>query len=317
MPQTVTGVEKRRTEWAAMELDGGFDRPRVRPATRRRPPGVPRLRARTPLTVEPLEVYERNGDGHTLGRHCASTPAVESARLARHRELPATGSFNDLATAQRAVEACVAANRDDVRSWRAGQRPRLVIDHDTREVIGGVLRRSRWAAGDSIPLPASALRMVLRRNPAYVSGFAVLTAYPVRHDPPSRSLPMPPLPGNLPVADSPGARRGRDDATLRRRLRADRAVSQASAFSDHAVAIAAVAHALEAAGADLDDWLLCAHRPRLSVDAWIGSFLGVVLTRDAYRRHGGSVAAHSVHVVLRRSLSQRGFRIAAAYPRLP
>jgi hypothetical protein len=126
-----------------------------------------------------LGVYEHNGDGHTLERHCGSSPAVECDRLARHPELPATGSFTDVATAQQCVEACVAANRDEVASWRAGRWPRLVIDHDMKEVIGGVLRRSRWAAGDSTPLPASALRVVLRRNPAYPSGFAVLTAYPV------------------------------------------------------------------------------------------------------------------------------------------
>jgi Bacterial CdiA-CT RNAse A domain len=146
---------------------------------RRRPPGVPRLRARTPLTVEPLGVYEHNGDGHTLERHCGSSPAVEADRLARHPGLPATGSFTDVATAQRCVEACVAANRDEVLSWRAGGKPRLVIDHDAGAVIGAVLRRSRWAAGDGMPLPASGLRVVLRRNPAYSSGFAVLTAYPV------------------------------------------------------------------------------------------------------------------------------------------
>jgi Bacterial CdiA-CT RNAse A domain len=162
-----------------MELDGGYDRPRVRPSMRRRPPDLARLRARTPLTVEPLGVYELNGDGHTLERHCGSTPAVESERLARHPELPATGSFTDVATAQRCVEACVAANRDEVTSWGVGQRPRLVIDHNMKEVIGGVLRRSRWAVGDGTPLPASALRVVLRRNPGYPSGFAVLTAYPV------------------------------------------------------------------------------------------------------------------------------------------
>ncbi len=161
-----------------MELDGGFDRPRVRPSMRRRPPGAPQLRARAPLTVEPLGVYEHNGDGHTLGRHCGSSPAVESDRLARHPELPATGSFTDVATAQRCVEACVAANREDVASWRAGHSTRLVIDHDMREVIGGVLTRRRWAAGDSIPLAASALRVVLRRHTGYGSGFSVLTAYP-------------------------------------------------------------------------------------------------------------------------------------------
>jgi Bacterial CdiA-CT RNAse A domain len=161
-----------------MELDGGYDRPRVRSSMCRRPPGVARLRARTPLTVEPLGVYEHNGDGHTLERHCGSSPAVEADRLARHPELPATGSFTDVATAQRCVEACVAANLDEVTSWRAGGRPRLVIDHNMKEVIGGVLQRGRWAAGDGTPLPASALRVVLRRNPAYPSGFAVLTAYP-------------------------------------------------------------------------------------------------------------------------------------------
>ncbi|HEY7926275.1 MAG TPA: RNase A-like domain-containing protein [Candidatus Dormibacteraeota bacterium] len=297
-----------------MELDGGYDRPRVRPTARRRPGGAPRLRWDAPLSVESLAVYERNGDGHTLGRHCASSPAVESDRLARYRELPATGSFTNAATAQRAVEACVAANRDDVVSWRAGYQPRLVIHHPMNEVIGGVLRRSRWAAGDTLPQPATALRVVLRRNPAYPSGFAVLTAYPVRHDPPSRSLPQPPLPATLPIAAGPGS----GDTPLRRRLRADSSTSQASAFSDRAVARMAVARALEAAGADLDDWLLCAHRPRLTVDTWIGALLGLVLTRDAYRRRRGSVAAHSVHVVLHRSPSPPwGFSVAAAYPRLP
>lgn len=298
-----------------VELGGGYERPRVRPAPRRRPPAPLRPRPGAPLTVEPLQLYERNGDGHTLARHCASTPAVESERLARHPELPATGSFTDAATAQRAVEACVAANRDDVVRWRKGLRPRLVIDHDAETVIGSVLRRSRWAAGDRLPLPAGALRVVLRRNLSYASGFAVLTAYPVRHDPPSRSLPPPPLPGNLPVA-GPHDRRG--DAPLRRRLRGDPCVSQASAFSDHAVARLAITAALRAAGADVDDWLLCRHRPRLSVDTWIGAVLGMVLTRDAYRRRRGAVAAHSVHVVLHKSLARPwGFRVDVAYPRLP
>jgi hypothetical protein len=146
----------------------------------------------------------------------------------------------------------------------------------------------------------------------------VLTAYPVRYDRPSHSLPLPPLPGNLPVYDGPRNGRAGGDAPLRRRLRSDRGASQASAFCDRAVAADAVAGALQAAGADLDDWLLCAHRPRLSVDAWIGTVLGVVLTRDAYRKRRGSLAAHSVHVVLHKSLSRPwGFGVAAAYPRLP
>jgi hypothetical protein len=131
------------------------------------------------LEVEPLEVYERRGDGHTVSRHCGTSPEVEAARLACHPQLPATGSFHDVATAQRSVEACVVANRDQVERWRRGGRTRLVIEHDMHVVVGDVLRRDRWAAGETTPLPASAVRVVLRRSRMYRSGFAVLTAYPV------------------------------------------------------------------------------------------------------------------------------------------
>jgi Bacterial CdiA-CT RNAse A domain len=146
-----------------MELDDGHERPRPR----------------RPLEIEPLRVYERWGDGHTVSRHCGTTPAVEAERLARHPMLPATGSFPDVATAQRSVEACVAAHRAEVERWRRGGHGRWVIDHDMGEVIGDVLERKRWAAGDPTPLPASVVRVVLRRSRRYPAGFAVLTSYPV------------------------------------------------------------------------------------------------------------------------------------------
>jgi Bacterial CdiA-CT RNAse A domain len=149
-----------------MELDTGRERPALRHRT---------------LEIEPLRVYERWGDGHTISRHCGTSPEVEAERLQRHPMLPATGSFPDVATAQRSVEGCVDANRPDVERWRRGGRSRLVIDHDMGEVIGDVLQRSRWVAGDPAPLPATAVRVVLRRNRRYAAGFAVLTAYPVLH----------------------------------------------------------------------------------------------------------------------------------------
>lgn len=142
-----------------MELDGG-------------------LHGRRPTAVEPLEVYERRGDGHTVSRHCATTPEVEADRLARQPWLPATGSFPDVATAQRCVQACIAANRPEVERWRRGGRNRLAIGVEMHEVIGDELRRSRWEEGGA-PVPATAVRVVLKRNRTYPSGFAVLTAYPV------------------------------------------------------------------------------------------------------------------------------------------
>jgi hypothetical protein len=130
------------------------------------------------VTLEPLEVYERNGDGHTLRRHCGLAPGDEVRRLEHHPELRATGSFTDRATAQRAVEACVAANHPLVAAWPWGARPRLVIAHAMDEVVGDVLTRAGCARGDVDPQPASGVRVVLQRNPRYTSGFAVLTAYP-------------------------------------------------------------------------------------------------------------------------------------------
>jgi hypothetical protein len=148
-----------------MELEGGRE--------------IPRLGRARPIDVEPLEVYDRRGDGHTLSRHCGNSPEADVERLERHPMLPATGSFPDAATAQRAVEVCVAANRATVELWRRGGRSRLALSHDMGEVIGDVLDRRRLLAGETAPLPATAVRVVLRRNRTYRAGFAVLTAYPV------------------------------------------------------------------------------------------------------------------------------------------
>lgn len=131
-----------------------------------------------PIVVEPLDVYEVRGDGHTIVRHCEVTPQEELERLAEHPWLAATGSFPEVRTAQRCVEACVAANRAEVERWRRGVVPRLAIRVDMHEVIGNELQRSRWEAGQP-PAPVTGVRAVLARNPAYRSGFAVLTAYPV------------------------------------------------------------------------------------------------------------------------------------------
>ena len=142
-----------------MELDGG-------------------LGHRRPISIEPLEVYDRRGDGHTVSRHCGTTPQVEAERLAEHPWLPATGAFPDVATAQRCVERCIALNRAKVERWRRGGRTRLAIGADMDERIGDELTRGRWEAGEP-PVPATAVRVVLKRNRTYPSGFAVLTAYPV------------------------------------------------------------------------------------------------------------------------------------------
>lgn len=142
--------------------------------------GLQAPRPRSRLDVEQLDVYDRRGDGHTLSRHCAVPLEALAERLREHPALPATGTFPDAVTAQRCVEACVDAARHAVAAWQRGDRPRLALQHDMGEDIGTVLTQ-RALRSDAHPQPqdATAVRVVLRRNPAYAAGFAVLTAYPV------------------------------------------------------------------------------------------------------------------------------------------
>jgi hypothetical protein len=175
-----------------MDLDDGRG-PRV--GRRRQPPPQPAAPpgpsiAEPPLTIEDLDVYELNGDGHTISRHCDTTRGADAVRLAENPWLMATGSFLSVAVAQDAVQACVDGNRDDVVAWRRGDEGRRVILHDTGAMIGDVLRRQDWLAGNVTPVPTSAVLVVLRRNPSYPSGFAVRTAYPVRTDRPATIRPV-------------------------------------------------------------------------------------------------------------------------------
>ena len=138
-----------------------------------------RVGLRPSTRVEPLGVYERRGDGHTLSRHCGESPDIEADRLEHHPQLAATGSFRDELTAQRCVEAAVAVHRGEIENWRRCSCPRLAIEHDMGEVVGDVLERRELEAGRPAPEPATAVRVILSRTPGYRSGFAVLTAYPV------------------------------------------------------------------------------------------------------------------------------------------
>ena len=170
-----------------MDLDDGRDvrRPSVAAV-------APRPAAPTPgqpVTIEALEVYELNGDGHTIRRHCDRTPGADAERLADNPWLAATGSFISVDVAQAAVAECVAACSDEVRAWLAGPDSRRILVHDCGRPIGDVLRRADLAHGVTTPLSTSSVLTVLRRHTEYPGGFVVKTAYPVRRV----TVPAPPV----------------------------------------------------------------------------------------------------------------------------
>ena len=141
-----------------------------------------------PVAIESLEVYELNGDGHTIRRHCDRTPGADAERLADNPWLAATGSFTTVDVAQAAVAECVAACSAEVRAWLAGTDSRRILVHDCGRPIGDVLRRADLARGVTTPQPTTSLLAVLRRHSEYPGGFVVKTAYPVRRITPARPV---------------------------------------------------------------------------------------------------------------------------------
>jgi hypothetical protein len=124
-------------------------------------------------TARDLSVDEAAG-GHTLARHVGRSDAELAQRLARESSLTAASSFDDRATAERAVGAALAAERDRVDTWLRRERGETLAiswrGGDNR--VGRLLER-----GAATSEPVRGARVVLRRRGA---GYFVLTAYPER-----------------------------------------------------------------------------------------------------------------------------------------
>jgi hypothetical protein len=112
--------------------------------------------------------------GHTLARHVGRSDAELAERLARESSLAAASSFEDRATAERAVGAVLAAERERIDAWLNRRRDEtLAISWSGGgDPVGRLLERGAASAQ-----PVKGARVVLRRRGA---GYFVLTAYPER-----------------------------------------------------------------------------------------------------------------------------------------
>lgn len=121
-----------------------------------------------------LRAQEARG-GHTIARHVGQSDATLRRRLAAEPEIAYASSFDDLATAEAAVGAALAAHAADIADWLAGYGSRRMkrIDYDTGRTVGRVMAR-----GAARPVPASRLRVILRRTPHEAARYLVLTAFP-------------------------------------------------------------------------------------------------------------------------------------------
>jgi hypothetical protein len=111
--------------------------------------------------------------GHTLRKHVGRTDEQLRERLARERNISAASTYTDRATAEQAVGAAIAGNRDSIAGWldRSERHSNLVLDYDAPQPVGRTLRR-----GESNPLPCSHATVVLKYQPP--GSYYVLTSYP-------------------------------------------------------------------------------------------------------------------------------------------
>jgi len=112
--------------------------------------------------------------GHTLRKHVGRTDAELRERLDHERDIAAASTWNDRASAEKAVGAAISEQGPRISHWLArDHHPNLVLDYDgdPGHPFGRTLRR-----GDDHVQPCSHAVIVLKwRRP---DGYYVLTAYP-------------------------------------------------------------------------------------------------------------------------------------------
>ncbi len=113
--------------------------------------------------------------GHTLRKHVGRTDDELRQRLRRERNISAASTWTDRQTAEQAIGAALAHNRETIDHWlnRPGGHPNLVIDYagDPSHPIGRSLRRDA-----DQPEPCSHATVVLKWTGD--KDYYVLTSYP-------------------------------------------------------------------------------------------------------------------------------------------
>ena len=116
---------------------------------------------------------DEDAGGHTLRKHVGRTDEQLRQRLRHERNIAAASTWTDRPTAEQAVGAAIAQNRDKIDRWlaRTGGHPNLVIDYDGTRPIGRTLRRDADQAE-----PCAHATVVLKWSGD--QSYYVLTSYP-------------------------------------------------------------------------------------------------------------------------------------------
>jgi len=134
-------------------------------------PGAPEANSSASPGIRDLSRDEAAG-GHVLKKHVGQSDDELRERLRRERNISGASTYTDRATAERAIGAAIAQNRERIQRWleRPGKHANLTLDYESDRPIGRTLNR-----GDSEPKPCPHALVVLKyADPSYY----VLTSYP-------------------------------------------------------------------------------------------------------------------------------------------
>ncbi|MGV7960571.1 hypothetical protein QPK13_05445, partial [Photorhabdus tasmaniensis] len=122
-------------------------------------------------------IYHENFGGHAIERHVGKSDAQLLARFKNDPTVVASSTFTDMKTAEWAVGNGIAANREKLTSWMAGNLAgnpdRLVLKHEMPVNIGRVIQRGSTKSHES-----NSIVIVIAKDPLMPNGYRIQTAYP-------------------------------------------------------------------------------------------------------------------------------------------
>ncbi|PHM35526.1 Toxin CdiA [Xenorhabdus szentirmaii] len=118
-------------------------------------------------------IYHENFGGHAIERHVGKSDAQLLARFKNDPRVLASSTFTDMKTAEWAIGNGIAANREKLTTFMAGNDTRMVLNHKMPVNVGRVIPKGSTKSHES-----NNIVIVIDKDPLMPNGYRIQTAYP-------------------------------------------------------------------------------------------------------------------------------------------
>jgi Bacterial CdiA-CT RNAse A domain/Pretoxin HINT domain len=113
--------------------------------------------------------------GHLEERHIGKTEAELQARYKSQPNITGSSSFKDRVTAELAVAKAIETNEVKIKDFLASNKPTLTIEASMPNSIGILVQ----PPGTGSAIPASNVRVILKKDPISSTGYSIVTGFPI------------------------------------------------------------------------------------------------------------------------------------------